>query len=198
MGEIWYITCESFFWTHENRLSDQVLGLCYCCSFPFMHLFSLCFIQHVLCSFSFIKNLYFLKTLITWQEVSVIVNTSYHWFINNIISMKFDCAVDNVYEIIENVIPLAFSIFLLLFFFYNILITTQYSIFCIFVFCILRFLNLIWLFLNLLHGSIYGTMFSRTVCETEYKKEDWIKWDWDRIYIKCTWIQIRWDWVQIR
>ena len=60
-------------------------------------------------------------------------------------------------------------------FFCNIIITIQYSIFCIFVVWIWRFLNSIWLFLNLLHDSIYGAISSRTVRDTEYKKEDRIK-----------------------
>ena len=39
-------------------------------------------------------------------------DSKYHWFINNIINMKFDCATNKVYEIIKNVILPAFSMFL--------------------------------------------------------------------------------------
>ena len=62
--------------------------------------------------------------------------------------MKFDCAIDKVYEIIKNIVlPFVFLYF-----------------------CIWHFLISTWLFLNLLHDSICGTKSSRTVCETEYKK----------------------------
>ena len=36
----------------------------------------------------------------------------YHWFINNIISMKFDCDTDKPYKIVKNEILLAFPMFL--------------------------------------------------------------------------------------
>ena len=62
-------------------------------------------------------------------------------------------------------------------------------------FCIRRFLNSVWLFLDLLHDNTCSTMSSRTARETEYKKEDWIKIRWDWIYIRWDWIYIRCDWI---
>ena len=126
------------------------------------------------CDFFFIKSLsYFLDMNNTTRSFC---NSKYHWFISNIIGMKFDCVTDKVHEMLHykecNSSCNSFPCFC---FFCNILITIQYFIFCIFVFFIWPFLNSIWLFLNLLHDSIYGTTSSRTVCETEYKKEDWLK-----------------------
>ena len=37
-------------------------------------------------------------------------DSKYHWFINNIIGKKFDCAIDKVYEIMKNEILAAFFI----------------------------------------------------------------------------------------
>ena len=41
MGAIWYIARKIFSWTHENCLSNHILKLCFCWSFPITHLFYL-------------------------------------------------------------------------------------------------------------------------------------------------------------
>ena len=81
--------------------------------------------------------------------------------------MKFDCAIDKVIEIIENVILPAFSKYL-----FFLQYSYYYSVFYFLYFCIFVFdVFLFNLFLNLLHDSICGTMSSNKVCETKYKKK---------------------------
>ena len=127
------------------------------------------------CDFFFIKSLsYFLDMNNTTRSFC---NSKYHWFISNIIGMKFDCVTDKVHEMLHYKecnsscnsyfhVSVFSAIFLLLF---NIL----FSVFL--CFCIWHFLKSIWSFLNLLHDSVCGTKSSCTACETENKKEHWIK-----------------------
>ena len=113
----------------------------------------------------------FFETWIMWREVSVILYTTDLLTISSVWSfavppIKYvlnykECNSSSVFYV-----SVFSTLFLLLF---NIL----FSVF--FYLCIWSFVNSIWLFLNLLHESTCGTMSSRKVCGTEYKKEDWMK-----------------------
>ena len=87
--------------------------------------------QHHVCDVFFIKNLSSIFFLEMANMTREFCDSKYHWFINNIINMKFDCPADKIYEITKNVILLAFSMFL--FFLQN---SYYYTIFYFLYFCI--------------------------------------------------------------
>ena len=98
----------------------------------------------------------------------------YHWFINNIIGKKFDCAIDKVYEIIKNIILPAF--FITKSAAYSICGTMSSRTVCKAKCKTEDWIKWDWMYIR---------------C-------DWTKIRWDWIYIRCDWIQIRWDWIYIR
>ena len=128
--------------------------------------------QHDLCDF--IKNFSFIFLGMN-DMIRSFCDSKYHWFIKQYhqheVWLCHRWSIWNYKECNSSSVFHFSTIFLLLF---NIL----FSVFL--YFCIWRFLNAIWLFLNLLPDIIYGTMSSRTICETECKKRrlNKIRWDW--------------------
>ena len=131
MGAIRCITRTSFFWTHENYLSNQILELHCWWSFLITHLFYFFLPSIMFVMFSLLKTSHLFFFLEMANMTREFCDSKYHWFINNIINMKFDCPADKICEITKNVILLAFSMFL--FFLQN---SYYYSIFYFLYFCI--------------------------------------------------------------
>ena len=124
MGAIWYITRKRFFSRYKNCLSNRILELCCCWSFPTMHMVYLVWNKIIFEIFSSSKTSFSVFFCI-WVMWRILYDSRYLWFINIIISISL--TMTRIKQIrLGKIFFLVFSLLVLL--------TIFFSIFCSFIY----------------------------------------------------------------
>ena len=175
-----YITRKRFFSRYKNCLSNRILELCCCWSFPNMHMIYLFWNKIIFEIFSSSKTSFSVFFCI-WVMWRILCDSRYLWFINIIISISL--TVTRIKHIrLGKIFFLVFSLLVLL--------TIFFSILCSFIYLystkssLAEHIYKMWLNTN----KMWLLNANKT---TEYKLGDWI----DKLRLNI--IIAKWDRIQI-